>query len=132
MATRLDSVERLLRLQGQRVAQIEIEIASLRVQISKLLAEKQNLLDQIEKSLGANQAIIDLLFRRLDALSRREADLNGALVQLQGKLIEQKLREKAVERGVDATRAQVDTDLQRRTLGELLDIVVARAGTSFR
>lgn len=132
MKKRLESAKRLMHLQDQKVRLAESELARLRLELQSLTQEEARLHGQIEGTIGGSVGIFDLLFRRLDQITRRQMEKHGAIAAVSARLREEKIRGQAAERLKEDVQAIVLAEEDRQELLDIVERVARPGGSSFR
>jgi hypothetical protein len=132
MKKRLDAAKRLMHLQDQKVRLVETELARLRGDLLSLDQEETRLHGQIEGTIPGQAGIFDLLFRRLDQLTRRRTEKQSEVAIAMRKLTDEKIRGEAADRLKENMQTLVQSDEDRRDLLDIVERVARKAGSSFR
>ena len=123
MKKRLDAVQRLTKLQDQKVRLAEMELVRAQKVLADLIDEERALHEQIERTIGGSSQIMDLLFRRLDHLARARAAAQARIDEAFGKLTVEKLRGETANRLGTDLDALVKEQLKRKELIEVIERV---------
>ena len=132
MKKRIDAVQRLTRLQDQKVRLAEMKLVQAQKALADILEEERALHDQIERTIGGSSQIMDLLFRRLDHLARSRSAAQILIDEALAKVTVEKLRGETANRLGEDLDAMMKEHQERKDLTEVIERIGREAGSSFR
>jgi hypothetical protein len=132
MRKRLDAARRIVHMQDQKIRLAETELAQRKAELLDLEDEEKQLHRQIENTESGSSAVIDLLFRRLDQLTRRRVDKQAQIKLAAERLMDARIKGEAATRLEGNVENQLQVEEDRRELLEIIERVSISRGTSFR
>jgi hypothetical protein len=121
---RVKKLERMLALQEKVHRLHEWRLAELDHRKAENAESRDKLFDALNRDHPLHSLFVDAMARRLDALARENDRLSAARDQQSGRLRDEGLRMKRIERMSGRIRREHLEQLRKRGFGDLLDSLV--------
>lgn len=129
---RLLTLDRLIRLRDQKQRVIDARMVRASQALEQNRVDQRALSSQIDEASGAHDAIVDLMFRHLDRMTRAESELQAEVTRLSKARDEERQKAEAANRAQAETEKAYQADLERKSLIEIIERVGRPKASSFR